>query len=108
MGYSISEGIEDAKRRLEAEVAIAERFPDAYLSDLPDGSQVWTSERVEPDEFRIVVGKDRAYFCPYTMVKTLAVFTTHWKFVDAAVFAMDLKKKQPDLHKDILTVLGQK
>lgn len=108
MGYTISEGIEDAKRRLEAEVAIAERFPDAYLSDLPDGSRVWTSEHVEPSDFRIVVGKEGAYFCPYVLVKTLAVFTTHWKFVDAAVWVMDLKKKQPDLHKDILTVLGQR
>lgn len=102
MSYNIRDGIEDAKRRLEAEVAIAERFPDAYVSDLPDGSQVWVSEAVEPDQFRIVVGKDRAYFCPYTMVKTLAVFTTHLGWKDASVAVMGLKKENPDLNKALL------
>ena len=102
MSYSIREGIEDAKRRLEAEVAIGEMFPDAYVSDLPDGSRVWVSEAVVPDQFRVVVGEKRAYFCPYVMVKTLAVFTTHWGWQDAGVTLMDLPKTDPDLNKAIL------
>jgi hypothetical protein len=47
MAYSIQEGIRELEEKLVSERAILERFPDATLESLADGSQVWAAEAVK-------------------------------------------------------------
>jgi hypothetical protein len=67
MSYSIREDIDELKEKLESEIAIAEKFPDAILRGVGVGRRpLWTSESVVPTDFEVFVaegsGLDGRYF----------------------------------------------
>lgn len=102
MTYSIREGIEELRGKLKAEEAIAERYPDAYLGELPDGTKVWVSEAVKPNDVLLVVGKEDAFFCPFEMISGMRVHTTPWHTKRAGIFFLDLREKHRELHAELV------
>ena len=106
MSYSIQEGVEDAKRRLKAEEAIAEKFPDARLGDLASNRSVWLSESACPHvtDIELVVGaKNDIYIYPYLTVEGMRVYArgnwdmTHYTWLEAI-------KKHPDAYKILVDI----
>lgn len=109
MPYSIREGVRDSERRLKAEREILERYPDATLETLPDGkTSAWVSEAVEATSFTIVVpNQDTAfgstiYFCPYTEIEEMKIFTKHWRWKSVFEVLHALKIRNEPLHTALL------
>jgi hypothetical protein len=108
MSYSIHEGLEDARKRLVGLEAIAKKYPDVSLRDLPNGENVWMSSNVVADHVRVVVvgSIKRAYLCPYETVEGVAVFSPDW--ADIALLLNDLQKNSPDVIKTILATIAKR
>jgi hypothetical protein len=78
MAYSIREGVEDREKQLQAERAIAERFPDATLWDRVRGEAVWASESAIPhvtDIDLVPDDKGNIHVYTYLMVEPGCGFT---------------------------------
>lgn len=111
MPYSIREGVEDSHKRLVAEKAIAERYPDAVLDDLPDGRRVWSSVKATTDtnDFDIVLSKDKAdtTFCPFLEVEGMRVYGDPWKWKASITVLHEIRKNHPDLQKGLLKLVKE-
>lgn len=108
MSYNIQEGVEDARKQLRAEEAIAERYPDATLDSLPDGRRVWVSPNAAKDatSFDLVHGKEGpVVLCPYIEVEGMRVYTDHWKWQHAITLLHDVQKRHPKLHGELLSII---
>lgn len=106
MSYSIDEGVEEARKRLADLEVIAERFPDATMTGLPDGRQVWCSSSIEPTDFLLVRAKDSVVLCPYELVGGTAVFIAPPGWEDASVFFRSIARQDTVLHKQLLARFG--
>jgi hypothetical protein len=93
VSYSIDEGLEDAEKRLVALREVLKRYPDAHLSALPGGEEVWVSDDVVPDRIRVSVDgpSRRVYFCPFEDVSGIDVFKDHWGWIPVHAIEKDRK-----------------
>jgi hypothetical protein len=107
MSYSVQEGLEASRVKVETMTAIAEKFPNAYLGDLPNGERVWMSDQgVEPDDFLIAATKNGdPYLCPFVHVKGGAVFCDLGRACHATAFFQELAKRKPELHKALVAAM---
>lgn len=114
MSYTISEGIEDAKRRLAAEQAIAKRYPDATMDGLPDGRRVWMADAVSEEAIgvdfvtgKVDVGDGKVYLWPFVEVEEMRVYARYsirW----GQYGAWHRIEKMPDLYKAIVAAVTAK
>ena len=104
MPYSIQESLEDTAKQLESERAVAEKFPDAYLSDLPNGHSVWVSENANPTDVEIVGDGRSFFFCPYEIVGIHRVYVKSFIFKYAILVLKDLKTQKPEAYEALVAL----
>jgi hypothetical protein len=99
MSYSIREGVDELKEKLESEIEIAKLYPDATLRRIC-GQQLWTSEAVVPTDFDVfisdkdIIGEGRgACLLGYVKVKTMRVYQDITK--TAGLHPWDIKDRAP-------------
>ena len=92
MSFSIREGVEVTKGRLQDEELIAKRFPDAVMTALPNGRQVWiVRDGLEPTDVELQVIPElpqqlpQAILCPYALIGQTRVYTGRLKQVSFAL-----------------------
>jgi hypothetical protein len=113
----IQTGIEELERKLVAERAIAERFPDARLYEMVNGDAVWMSESasehttdvalITTEEYR---DWERDHGRPRISITVLAYLTIEGMRVYAEpgmtshhlVWLSHLKEKQPEVYKALV------
>lgn len=83
MPYSIKEAREGARRDVKRVDEIAEHYPDAWQSELPDGRRAWVvdAEDLKANGVELIADpkEGRVYFCPYHEKGDLwRVYTDHW------------------------------
>lgn len=106
MSYSIQEGVQDAEKRVQAERAIAERFPDAYLSE----RNCWVSpsavEHVTDIEIVAVSVEKGAVVYTYLMVEGMRVYAplNQGGVAHHLVFLHKLKEERPEAYKALVDV----
>lgn len=107
MSYSISEGVEDGRKRLAAIEAVASKYPDAWLDTLDDGRKVWMSNKVEPTDFEIVpCERTGGTIVKYAAVQEMRVYMPHGTNTHLGYFfGTTLKKEHPDVYKQFLDAL---
>ncbi len=107
MTYSIQEGISDLEKKLAAERAIAERFPDAYLGDRADGVQIWWSEDAAPHVTDIEIVHVKSDYAshlqtiliyPYLSVEGMRVYSRATMPTYHHVWLESLKKQHPEAY----------
>lgn len=106
MGTSIREGISDLERRLKAELAIAERFPDAYLRDVGD-STFWMSANAAPHTTHIdlvqMPKRDGVYVYTYLLVEDMRVYAEQCGTTYAGVWLDVLREEHPEVFATMLS-----
>jgi hypothetical protein len=103
--FTILDGIEASKQRLAWERQVAERYPDAFFAELPDGQETWMSPSLVPTEVRIFETKDgsgRIYFCGCSRVGEDLVFTDPDRWQNAATCLWNLQKNNPKAYEAIV------
>lgn len=81
MSYSIREGVDDARKRLSTFQAIAKKYPDATMQDLPSGDQVWMSASASKDVTGLMAVADKSgqvFLCPFVEVAGSRVYSGHF------------------------------
>lgn len=111
MSYSISEGVEDAEKRLKAERAIAERFPDARLGDRLNKDRVWMSESAGPhvtDIDLVSDGKDGFLVYTYLIVEGMRLYAyPAMGPCYGLVWQHTLRDNLPDVYKTMVDVAAR-
>lgn len=107
MSYSIQEGVEDAKTRLAALTAIAEKYPNARLETLDDGRKVWMADNVEPTDFEVVTSeRTGGVIVKYATLGETRVYLPYGTHLHLGYFfGTTLKKEHPDVYKQLLEAL---
>jgi hypothetical protein len=111
MSYSIREGVEDAEKRLRAERAIAERFPDARLGDQINKDRVWMSESAGPHVTDIeLVPDDKGSFVVYTYLTVEGMRVYAYATMGPAyglVWLHTLRDNCPDAYRTMVDVAAR-
>lgn len=107
MSYSINSGVYEREQELVAMKRLAEKFPQAFLDELPDGRSVWVSEGVQPSHFMLVASclgsKSMVFVCPYVSMgkEGKSVFVTRDRWIPH----YRLSHGDSDKHRQILALM---
>lgn len=106
MSYGIDEAVDDAEKHWHALRLVREKYPDAAMTQLPDKTKVFASEKVVPSAFDAIADADgRIFLCPYDVVDGLWVYVDHWRWVRMASFVQAAEKSK-GVHKAIMALLS--
>jgi hypothetical protein len=105
MSYSIGEAVRDSEERTRRLQAVEKRFPEARQDELTDGSHVWVSDRVKPNDFSLhvgpgIVGKPSVQIHFYEEVAGVRVYDPGSRHADTFI-----KGLNPELRAKLLLAM---